>query len=304
MRNPLFLGLLLLACASGKGTDPRYAPTESILEVVSVLRMHVDDDTYRFPPARDFTGKNVYRVILSRTEALEELHAERLRSGYMVDVLLFTKARALERLSEYEAAAQHYSRVMDLEESPLRESAGASRRVCLRLEQATRIEPAADSSLDQALAAFDRRLSMLEALAEKTKDNHYAAVVKEEIERADRARAHYFSARARIEPWLDVVALQQYQHLVQRHTESKNRNRHLLDLADHYSNLSRQYVERFPPVSLGFDPATFDEFAFGATRLYESVSQQDGAIEKIEAARKLEAYLAFTLQVYDEKLPR
>ena len=56
--------------------------------------------------------------------------------------------------------------------------------------------------------------------------------------------------------------------------------------------------------TLRFDPPTFDEYAFGATRLYEAVSQQDGAIEKIEAARKLEAFLAFTLQVQDERLPR
>ena len=48
---------------------------------VSLLRLHVDDDTYRFPPARDFTGKNVYRAVLERLESLEEIR-ERVR-GYL-----------------------------------------------------------------------------------------------------------------------------------------------------------------------------------------------------------------------------
>ena len=49
-------------------------------------------------------------------------------------------------------------------------------------------------------------------------------------------------------PWgcdvnnVDVVALQQYQRLVQGHPESRNRNRHLLELADQYGALSRRYV--------------------------------------------------------------
>jgi tetratricopeptide (TPR) repeat protein len=251
----LLLATLLLACSSQKGPNPIYAPTESIIEVISVLRLHINDDTYRFPPARDVTGKNIYSAVLSRAESLEQLHAEKLRSGYMVDVLLFAKGRALERMTEYELAAHHYKRVLDLD-SPLGDSAYMGRAVCERLREASEIEISAGVTPGEAMAAFDRRLHLLEQLADEVEGTHYTAVVQEEIERADRARAEYFAARAVIEPWLDVIALQQYQHLVQRHSESKNRNR------------------------------------------------QDGAVEKIEAARKLEAFLAFTLQVYDEKLPR
>ena len=59
-----------------------------------------------------------------------------------------------------------------------------------------------------------------------------------------------------------------------------------------------------PATALDFDPAVFDEYALGATRIYEAVAQRDGAVEKLEAARKLEAFLAFTLQVYDERVPQ
>ena len=96
----------LAGCASKPQPDDRYAPTQSVLEVVSVLRLHTDDDTYRFPPARDFTGKNVYRASLRRLEALEQIHSAKLRSGYLTDVLLFAKGRALERIGEYELAAE------------------------------------------------------------------------------------------------------------------------------------------------------------------------------------------------------
>jgi len=61
--------------------------------------------------------------------------------------------------------------------------------------------------------------------------------------------------------------------------------------------------ERYPPNSLSFDAPIFDEYALSATRIYESVSQQDGTVQKVEATRKLEAFIAFTLQVYEEKLP-
>ncbi len=295
--------LLAAACASTPEQDPFYRPTEDALEVVAALRLHVDDDTYRFPVARDFSGKNVFRAAFTRLERLEEIYREKFRAGYLTDVLLFAKGRALERIVEYDLAAQHYARVAALE-SPMRDEAEKARGINARLAEARALvpEPAADP--EAALALFDERARRLEQLLAETQSTHYAFVAHEEIERADRARAEYFDARRRLEPGLEVVALQQYQRLVQRHAESKDRNRHLIDLADLYASLSRHYITRVPPTSLDFDPAAFDEYAFGATRLYEAVSQQDGAVEKIEASRKLEAFLAFTLQVYDEKLPR
>jgi tetratricopeptide (TPR) repeat protein len=283
--------------------DPLYRPTENVLEAVSVLRLHVDDDTYRFPPARDFTGKNVYRASLRRLESLEQIHDEKFRSGYLTDVLLFAKGRALERIGEYQLAADHYARVADLD-TVLLEPALEARDVNERFHHARLIEPKPDAPVARALAEFDQRESLLQQLADEVADTHYSYVVREESELTDQARAEYFRARRRLEARLDALTLQQYQRLIQRNRESKYRNRHLIDLADLYAELAAEYARETPPVSLDFDPATFDEYAFGATRLYEAVSQQDGAVEKIEASRKLEAFLAFTLQVQDEKIPR
>jgi hypothetical protein len=56
-------------------------------------------------------------------------------------------------------------------------------------------------------------------------------------------------------------------------------------------------VDANPPASLGFDPPRFEELVDAASRLYESVANQDGAPEKLEANQKLESFLAFTLRV-------
>ena len=309
--SPIRLGPLPLAlvaalaagCRGGQGPDPVYRPTENVLEVVAVLRLHIDDDTYRFAPARDFTGKNVYRATLDRLESLEEIHESKFRSGYLLDVLLFSKGRALERIDEYELAARHYERVTDLE-SVLAEESVPSKRVCLELEAARSIRPDDTASVEEAMRVFDDRWARLQRLLDEVEGTHYDPVVREEIERADLERARYFRARRALDPALEGVVLHQYQLLVRDHRESKLRNRHMLELADLYAELARDYAHRFPPASLGFDPATFDEYAFGATRLYEAVAHQDGSIEKVEAARKLEALLAFSLGVRDAVLVR
>jgi len=83
---PILLLVLVTGCRSTPEVDPRYRPAENILEVVAVLRRHVPDDTYRFPPARDFTGRNVYRSSLLRLESLERVHAEALRAGMPMQV--------------------------------------------------------------------------------------------------------------------------------------------------------------------------------------------------------------------------
>ena len=299
----LMLVAVVAACSTPPDPESFYRPTESLLEVLAVLRLHRDDDTYLFEPARDFTGKNVYRAALTRLENFEELYRERLLSGHMMAEIPFAKGRALERITEYSLAARHYAVVSRLD-SVLAAPAAEAMAVCQRLDLAADMAPEPLVPPDEAMATFDRRLQALDALRVEVGETHYRAVVREEIERAQVARARFFEARSRLDPSLAGMALQQHQSLVEANSESKNRNRHLLALADFYSVLSRQYVEQNPPISLGFDPATFDEYAHGASLLYEAVSRQDGAIEKIEAARKLEAYLAYTLEIHAEKIPR
>ena len=61
--------------------------------------------------------------------------------------------------------------------------------------------------------------------------------------------------------------------------------------------LSGEYVEQHPPESLTFDPAEFRDLVDSGARIYEMVAARDGTTEKLEAARRLEAFLAFSLAV-------
>lgn len=291
------------ALAKSEEPDPRYQPTQSLLEIVAVLRRHVPDDTYRFPPARDFTGRNVYRSSLLRLENLEHAHEAALRAGTWAEVLPFAKGRALERLRAYDVAAAAYRRAAqangELEEEALR-----SATLCDALHRATQraaAEPtAAESDVllrEAALAEIGTRHMQLEDLLAASEGTHYSALAREELERNDRERARLLVGTRHLYAEGDVRALATLQRIAVEHRDSKNANAHVLELADLYAELARDYVEAQPPEALDFEPARFEELVASAAKLYESVSNQDGATEKLEAARRLEAFLAFTLKV-------
>jgi hypothetical protein len=301
------LALAALACASTPEADPRYRPAENVLEVVAVLRAHVPDDTYRFEPARDFTGRNVYRSSLLRLESMEQVHSEALHAGHLDGVIAFAKGRSLERLRAFDLAAGEYRLAAD-RDAELAEEALESAAICDALHAAAEIGVDLgevsdatvrmdEAELARTLAAFDERAGRLDALEQEVAATHYAAIVREELERTDMARAEYFVALRKALPDGDVRAASELQRVVMRHRDSKNTSRHILALARLYEDLAVEYVEANPPQGLLFDPARFQELVDAASRLYETVAEKDGRAEKIEASRRLEAFLAFALRV-------
>lgn len=321
-RAPVPSLALLLALATACATPSRekeeavYGPTESVLEVVAVLRRHVPDDTYRFPPAVDFSGRNVYRAALLRLESLEQIHENALRAGHLDAVIAFSKGRALERLRAYDLAAQHY-RAAAAREGPLREQAERSARFCQSLADAVAVgidlsDPLSEDEraalpLDPegVVAELDERVALLTSLLDRVREEelpeHYGFIVREEVERADVARARYFQELRHVLPEGSVRAVAELQRLASRHSPSKNHQQHLLALADLYAEIAQEYVESNPPESLRFDPPRFHELVDSASRLYRIVANQDGTPEKLEAARRFEAFLAFTLRVDSDR---
>lgn len=295
----------LAGCAGPPDSDPRYRPAESVLEVLAVLRRHVNDDTYRFESAQDFTGRNVYRSSLLRLESMERLHAQALRAAAMDGVVTFAKARALERLRAFDLAAQSYEIAASIDDD-LAEEALRSAGVCHELTEALELSIGLDDlaspagvspDSEAALERFESRTRRLEMLARSQADTHYFYVVREEIERTDLARAHYFVALRQILPDGDVRAAGELERVVTRHRKSKHANHHVLELAQFYEDLAVEYVGAHPPESLGFDPIRFRELTDATSRLYEVVANQDGKPEKLEASRRLEAFLAFALRI-------
>jgi hypothetical protein len=301
--------LLLAACAGAPEVDPSYRPAETVLEVVAVLRRHVPDDTYRFPPARDFTDRNVYRSSLLRLENIERIHGRDLQAGHMDGVIAFAKGRALERLRAFDLAAGQYRLAAEREEE-LAAEALRSAEVNEGLEAAAGLGPdldetapggagsaAAERDVERVMADFDARAARLEELLAAVGDTHHAAVVREEIERADVARAQYFVGLRKALPEGDVRAVSELERVALAHRESKNASRHMLALGALYEELAREYAARNPPESLYFDPVRFQELVDSGARLYEMVTYRDGTPEKIEASRRLEAFLAFALRI-------
>jgi len=293
---------------SRKQAESEYSPSEGILEIVSVLRRHVPDDTYRFPPAVDFTGRNVYRASLLRLENLERADSDAIRSGYLDPVLKFAKARALERLRAYDLAAQHYQECARLP-GELRAVALESGAVVTRIAEATSIgidmaDPFGEAGLtplsidaESVRITLDDRLARLSVILDDVRGTHYRWIVQEEIERTDVVRAFYFDKTRAVLEDGSLLALQEYQRVVTRHGSSKNRLRHILRLANYYVRLSREYLAAVPPESLDFDPARFRELSDAAIQLFELVASHDGRPEKLEASRSLEAFLALTLSI-------
>ncbi len=300
----------LVGCSHTPVSDERYRPPESILEVVAVLQRHVSDDTYRFFPARDFTGRNVYRASLLRLENIEVAHAEALRAGHFDEVLFFAKGRSFERLGAYALAADNY-RAAAQRQGELMDDAVRSATICEKFQRTveqTLFEPTT-SHLDKPndapllpssefiLAAHKLKLADFHALREEVVGTHYAAMLEEEIERADEERLRYFVATRQLFLDGDLRAVAEYQRLISRHRESKYANRHILNLANLYADMAKEYAAVNPPAGLYFDPISFQELVDGATKIYENIARMDGTPEKLEAARRLEAFLAFTLRV-------
>lgn len=306
--------LMLLALAGCKSLaekreEATYEPTESIIEVVAVLRRHVPDDTYRFPPGTDYTGRNVYRASLLRLENLAKLHSGALKAGHLDEVIHFSKARALERLRAYDLAAQHFDQASKSE--ILREDAARGAHLNAAVAEALRIgiqlpDPMGTDTMlpidpQQVIAELDERISLFTTLLRNSPPAPYPAILREEIERADITRARYFTSTRHALPDGNLRAVAEWQRLVDRHRPSKLQRRHMIEAANLYAELAQEYVIAKPPESLSFDPPMFRELVDGATHLYEAVAHQDGTPEKLEAARRLEAFLAFTLQVDGER---
>ncbi|MFP6654577.1 MAG: hypothetical protein VCB25_03045 [Myxococcota bacterium] len=313
------IALSAIGCSSfsAKQGEAGYGPSEGILETVAVLRRHVPDDTYRFPPANDFSGRNVYRASLLRLESLERTEVSAIRSGYLDDVIAFAKARALERLRAFDLAAQQYRKSARLSKE-IRPIALESAEVCERISQAVSIgidlaDPFSNVSggavvlpldADRVRKGLDERIARLSRLLGEEKENHYRWILQEEIERADWIRAQYSVAIRFVVEDGTLLALQELQRVVTRHGASKNRLRHLLGLADFYATLGREYLAAVPPESLAFDPAKFKELFDAAIQLYELVASHDGRPEKLQATRSLEAFLALTLSIDADRFDR
>ena len=240
-------------------------------------------------------------------ENLEQVHADALRSGYMDEVIAFAKGRSLERIRGFALAAEAYRKAA-LRQGSLEMEALRSASLCDTLEEAADLgfdpdrppETEGDEALptgdSELLAGYERRVALLEALEEEAAETPLRLHDPRGDRACDAARARWFASVRLLTADGNVRALAERQRLVVRTARAECQPAHA-GIGRPLRRHGRRVRPGEPARGLRFDPPTFQELVDGAARLYEAVANQDGSTEKLQAQQRLEAFLAFTLQV-------
>lgn len=293
--------LALTACVLASGcaskpdlrADARYEPYENLLEIVSDLQRHANDNTYRFPSPRDPSGQNLYKASLIRLLNFEKIYPRR-----MTDVVNFSKGVCLERLHDYAGALKAFKQVAE-SDSPLRERANGKMAILDKFNdlQNYGIEK---NNVGDYLTEMEFKLDAWGKLVGETTGTPYEWIAREEEEKTEQHLAEFVAQNYLVIQNGVESSLNLYRQLTIKHAQSKNINVHYLNWADFCALLSRRYAEEANPRSLDFDMETFNKSADAAIRLYSLVAQKDGATEKVEALGKLQAFNAFVAKIQGE----
>jgi tetratricopeptide (TPR) repeat protein len=266
-----------------------FAPYEDLLQVVAELTWHLGDDAYRFPPPKDPTGHDLYRLALHRLENWEKRYPGRLR-----DVTGYARGQALERLGAYQDAADAYTRVAALP-SPLAAAAteGVERS---RAFAAAAGLPEAGPDLDATLAALRQKLDAWEKLVTRHAGTPFEAMALVEEERLERVAARLVVEHRRALASGTETAERALRFLIQKHADSKNLPAHILRLGDFYAELARDYVEQHEG-PLVFEEEEFVRRSDRALDAYRKVATWDGAREKPEGQARFAALDAYKTSI-------
>ena len=268
------------ARAAGAGDD-------SLTLIVSQLKMHLRDDTYRSPR---FTGKGGRDVFATALWRLDRLRAQRDVSPdewQNVDVVIeYARGRALERSRRYRAAASAFRRVA-AHGSLLAERADEAARVMDRfaLDSAPPESPLRDE--DQELSWLRERVSAWEKLSLDYRGSSYEPLAREEAEAWSMAQVEALLRLRGVEQ-----AIAACERLIERHHTSKLYARHLIRLGDLYAEAARREFLRHGRLRGRFDPGRYDGFLDHAFAAYELAGEQRRPTLRSEAKEKIEALLA------------
>jgi len=286
-------GMSLLAAlpALAKKATGAYAPYEDVVEVVATLAWHLDDDVYRFPPPKDATGHDLYALSLDRLKSWEQRFPSRLP-----DVLTFARAQAMERLREYEHAADAYADVARMS-SPLAEPARAAETRARRFAAAAAL-PEGGADVEGQLAAIKTKLEAFTALIERHRGTSYETLALVEEERLEVRAVELVVSHRQLLDKGDETAEQAIRFLIKKHADSHNLPAHVIRLGDLWTERARAYASAHHK-PLDFDSEEFTLLADHGLDAYRKIATWDGIPEKPEAQGRftaLEAYKASVLE--------
>ncbi|MFH0793921.1 MAG: hypothetical protein V2A74_07810, partial [bacterium] len=254
-----------------------YQPEENLLNVVTELYRHFDDDLYRFPYPLDLSGQNLFKATLVRLANYEKLHPDRFR-----EEVLYAKGLCYERLGDYPAAMKNYSEA-EAAQNGLTLVAAARRQKVARLSAI--VDANRDrTSLDRYLAELKFQIDDLDALTKDWNDDQdFGPLARLEREALQRERALVLFRNRYVIPDGSRAGLDAAEELIESNPDSRSHYSHLLMLGDFYSELAHDYVILYDPARAEFESDEFDRLVSAAQRLYFEVSEADGYPEKLEA---------------------
>jgi len=289
-RGAAALSVLLFACAAPR-LDPAFDPERSLAEVVALLQSGVDRDLYRFEPPADPTGENLFRASLARLQRYGEL----VTDPAFQDSMRFARARAHERLLDFEAAERLYAEVA-ASQSPLQEHAALYLPFARSMAEIMRAPGRNEQDMqpDQLLLRLADQRQRLREVGQALGEDPRVCLVNLCIERLDvREREFLWRTRA-LFPTGPKVALDAARELIEDHVESRRVLEHSLRLADMYSELARSYVAAVDPEGYDFDAAYARNLIQSASQIYAEVAAVDGRVEREEARAGLVSLEALT----------
>ena len=216
---------------------------------------------------------------------------ERKNPGQFADIIQFNRALALERLREYDQAAVLFRKVAETEGRLGTEAAKDAEILDNFLRIFDKAIPTDDPF--KYIAGLDEKVAAWNQLIQKHKGTPYEFLARVEEERIDRAKVAFVEAnRYRLKEG-NQLTIVGYSQLVTKHRQSKNIHRFLIDFADFYMILAKEYAFQYDPEGLAFDFKVLDQFVRSALKLYTEVAQVDGILEKLEAQGKIDAARGF-----------
>ncbi len=281
----------LVGCAGFSPTESPSAASEaaeSLTVVISQLKLHMRDDTYRFDRAVSEDGNNVYAIALWK---LDRLAAQRARgesewqnADYVIE---FARGKALERLRRYEDASRAYGRVKQ-SGSVLGDAAAERARIVGMFASASAAPERPFANAAEELHFIEERLESWRSLARAVRNTPQEPLAREEVEAWEILRVDGFERSGRLSE-----AIRACRTLIEANRESKLFSKHLLRLGDLYADAA-QHEQLQARTNRGrFDAEQYDALVDQAFSAYELAGEDHKPALRHEARTRIEALLAY-----------
>jgi tetratricopeptide (TPR) repeat protein len=260
--------------------------------VVSQLKMHMRDDTYRFDRAVAADGSNVYAVALWKLDRLAASRARAEADWQNADyVIEFARGKAFERLRRYDEALRAYQRVAG-SGSVLGDAAADRARIAETFAAASAAPEQPFASAADQLAFIERRIELWRGITLEVRDTPQESLAREEAESWEVMRVDWFARGDRLED-----ATRACRALIESNRESKLYAKHLLRLGDLFADSARREQLKARAHMSPFDASHYDALLDQAFSAYELASEDHKAALRREARTRIDSLLAYHEEV-------